>query len=118
MRIRMCTEADLVAAVDITIEVFGPFYEQTFRAMVTPEVFEHQHDTWDEDYRRMVPGLLCPTEGRHVAVAEERGEIVGYVAWHSDSDRRHGEIDVLCVRGNQRGKGIGRMLCERAIAGM
>lgn len=118
MNIRSCTPADLPAVLAITVEVFGPFYERTFRSMVTPEVFEHQHGSWAEDYRRMVPSLLDPDHRKYVAVAEDRADLGGYIAWHTDFDRRHGQIDVLCVREPLRGKGLGRTLCEQAIAAM
>lgn len=118
MNIQPCTPADLPAVLDITLQVFGPFYEQTFRSMVSPEVFEHQHGSWAEDYRRLVPGLLSPDHGRLVALAKDGGEIVGYVAWHTDADRRHGEIDVLGVREQRCGKGFGRALCDFAIDSM
>lgn len=116
--IRACTQADLLAAVDITIEVFGSFYERTFHSMVDPQVYEHQHGSWTEDYRRLIPTLFAPEQDRYILLAEDRGEIAGYVAWHTDPDRRHGEIDILCVRERQRGNGIGRSLCERAIDSM
>ncbi|WP_067683286.1 GNAT family N-acetyltransferase [Nocardia miyunensis] len=118
MVIQLCTPADLPEVLDITLEVFGPFYEQTFRSMVTPEVFEHQHGSWAEDYRRMVPGLLSDEQGKHVVLAREGSEIAGYLAWHTDIDRRHGEIDILCVREQWRGKGFGRALCAWAIEPM
>jgi ribosomal protein S18 acetylase RimI-like enzyme len=118
MNIRSCTPPDLPTILDITLEVFGPFYERTFRSMVTREVFEHQHGSWADDYRRLVPSLLDADQGKHVVLAEDRAEIAGYVAWHTHLDRRHGEIDVLCVREHLRGKRLGRALCERAIAAM
>src|SRR4051794_20590859 len=57
MHIRSFHSSDLPALVDLTIEVFGPFFEQSFRAMVPPEVYEHQHGDWAADYRESVPKL-------------------------------------------------------------
>lgn len=118
MNTRLCTRTDLPTVLDITLEVFGPFYERSFRSMVTPEVFEHQHGSWAEDYRRQVPALLSPDQHKYIVLAEDQGEVVGYVAWHIDADRRHGEIAIVCVREGRRRRGIGRTLCERAIDSM
>jgi hypothetical protein len=70
------------------LRVFGPFYERSFRSMVTGEVFEHQHRSWAEDYRRQVPAPLSADRDKHIVLAEDHGEVVGYVAWHTDTDRR------------------------------
>ncbi|HEX5563146.1 MAG TPA: GNAT family N-acetyltransferase [Nocardioidaceae bacterium] len=119
MHIRPSRTSDLPALVGLTIEVFGPFYEQSFRAMVPPDVYEHQHGRWADDYRDFVPTLHDPEHGKHVAVAEsDDGQIVAYVGWHIDLERRHGEIDPLAVRETHRRSGLGRELCEHAISAM
>ena len=119
MHIRPFQPSDLPALVDLTIEVFGPFYEQSFRSMVPPEVFEHQHGSWADDYRKSVPRLHDPGAHRHVGVAEaDTAEIAGYIGWVIDPERRHGEIDTVAVRESARRNGIGRDLCEHAISAM
>ena len=119
MKIRPFRPTDLSPLVDLTIEVFGPFYEQSFRSMVPPDVFAHQHGSWMNDYRESVPTLHDPDQNKHVLVAEtDAGEIVGYVAWVIDEGRRHGEIDTVAVRESARGHGLGRRLCEAAMAHM
>ncbi len=119
MQIRSFRSTDLSTLVDITIEVFGPFYEESFRAMVPPDVFTHQHGSWEGDYRRSVPQLHSPDQGRYVAVAEsDDGEILGYIAWNIDPDRHHGEIDTVAVLPGARGQGLGRALCEHAMTHM
>jgi ribosomal protein S18 acetylase RimI-like enzyme len=119
MTIRPYQPSDLPALVDLTIEVFGPFYEQSFRSMVPPDVFTHQHGSWADDYRASVPRLHDPDAGKHVAVAEDAGgALAAYVAWVIDADRRHGDIDVLAVRASARRHGLGRALCETAMDDM
>jgi len=119
MHIRSFQPSDLPALIDLTIEVFGPFYEQSFRSMVPPDVFVHQHGSWADDYRASVPELHDPSAHKHVVAAEtDTGEIVGYVGWVIDPKRRHGEIDTVAVRESARGKGIGRALCEHAMGRM
>ena len=119
MKIRPFQRSDLPTLVDLTIEVFGPFYEQSFRSMVPPDVFTHQHGAWADDYRESVPKLHDPERNRRVAVAETGAGVVnGFVAWALDLQRRHGEIDTLAVRESARRHGLGRALCEHAIAAM
>src|SRR3954452_1008059 len=119
MHIRTFQLSDLPALVDLTIEVFGPFYEQSFRALVPPDVYEHQHGHWADDYRDSVPKLHAPERGKHVAVAEcDDGQLAAYVGWHIDLERRHGQIAPLAVRETHRRSGLGRTLCEHAIGAM
>jgi len=119
MHIRPFQPSDLPALVDLTIEVFGPFYEQSFRTMVPPDVYEHQHGKWADDYRTSVPELHHPEQGKHVAVAESTdGRLGAYVGWHIDLEGRHGQIDPLAVRETHRRSGLGRALCEHAMSAM
>lgn len=84
MTIRPFQPSDLPALIDLTIEVFGPFYEQSFRSMVPPDLFAHQHGSWADDYRESVPKLHDPRLNKHVAVAEtDAGATAGYVAGRS-----------------------------------
>lgn len=53
-----------------------------------------------------------------VAVAEHEGALFGYVAWHVDMTRRHGEIEIVAVTQQQRRCGIGMALCQHAFAEM
>jgi ribosomal protein S18 acetylase RimI-like enzyme len=119
MHIRPFQPSDLPTLVDLTIDVFGPFYEQSFRSMVPPDVYEHQHGHWADDYRESVPKFHDPEHNKYVAVAEsDDGQIVGYIGWHIDREDRHGDINPLAVRESARRNGIGRALCEHAISAM
>lgn len=118
MDIRPFLPADLPRLIDLTIATFGPFYEDSFRSQVGEVIFDHQHGRWKEDYGRQVPALHDPDNGRHVAVADAEGVVVGYVAWRVDVARRHGEIDILAVSADNRRQHTGTALCEHAVAQM
>jgi ribosomal protein S18 acetylase RimI-like enzyme len=118
MEIRPFQPDDLPHLIALTIETFGPFYEDSFRSQLGDVVFSHQHGSWREDYRSQVPALHDPDNGRVVAVADSGGSIVGYVAWKVDTARKHGEIDIVAVSADNRRHRTGTSLCEHALANM
>lgn len=118
MDIRPYVERDLPRLIEVTIDTFGPFYEANFRPLVGETVFAHQHGAWREDYRAQVPTLHDPPAHKYVAVAEDEGDLLGYVAWNIEPGRRHGEVEILAVKQQHRRTGTGRMLCEHAFSDM
>jgi len=116
MHIRSAQPADLPILLELTIGTFGPFFEESYAAIVGPVVFQNRHGNWRQDYAAQLARLHDPARGRHVAVAEIQGEIVGYVAWALTAEARHGVIDLLAVSEGSRQQGIGRALAEHAIA--
>ncbi len=68
-----------------------------------------------EQVRAWAPELPDPAawhermSGRHTLVADEGGEVVGFAELEDD-----GHLDMLYVRGDAVGRGVGRRLCEAA----
>jgi ribosomal protein S18 acetylase RimI-like enzyme len=118
MLIRSYVHSDLSRLIELTIEAFGPFYEDSFRPLVGETVFAIQHGNWRDDYRKLVAGLHAPDEHKYVAVAEENDVPVGYVAWAVDPARRHGTITILAVAAEHRRENLGTALCEHAFDAM
>lgn len=116
--IRPFLSHDLTRLIDLTIETFGPFYEDVFRPLVGEVVFANQHGTWRDDYRRQVAELHDPGRHRHVAVAELGGAVAGYVAWNVDPARRNGSITHVAVSAEHRRHHAATALCEHAFAEM
>lgn len=117
MLLRTFLPTDLPRLVDLTIETFGPFYEDHFRPLVGEAVFAHQHGNWAQDYRDLVPTLHDPAAHKWVTVAEaDDGAIAGYAGYHLDPARRHGEIEILAVDAGHRRRHAGTALCEHAFA--
>ena len=81
------------------------FFE-TIRSVNRADYSEEQVEAW-------APGVPEPEEwhsrmsGRRTLVVEEGGEIVGFVELESD-----GHLDMLYVRGDAVGRGVGRRLYE------
>lgn len=110
----LCTE-DLPVVLGLTIEVFRPFYEDSFRPVVGDAVFLNRHGDWKEDYRRHVSAVHDPEHGRFAAVARVDGHMAGYVGWVVQDAERHGEVDILAVAAPYRRLGVGRALVEHAV---
>ncbi len=118
MLIRPFQSDDLDPIITLTIETFGPFFEDSFRPAVGEVVFANQHGDWRGDYRREIPTLHDPAHHRFVDIAEVAGAIAGYVAWNADTARRSGSISHVAVARGYRRHHTGQTLCEHAFDGM
>ncbi|MBQ1020807.1 GNAT family N-acetyltransferase [Micromonospora sp. D93] len=118
MRIRSFLQHDLDRLTELTIETFGPFYEESFRPLVGEIVFANQHGKWRDDYVEQVAVLHDPAEHRYVAVAEIDGAIAGYVAWAVEPERRSASVTILALSAEHRRLGAGTVLSEHAFAAM
>ncbi|WP_371403686.1 GNAT family N-acetyltransferase [Kribbella sp. NBC_00662] len=118
MQIRPYVDADLARLIDLTIDTFGPFFEDSFRPLVGETIFTHQHGDWRGDYHREVAALHDPEQHKYVAVAEQDGVLLGYVAWNVDPARAKGTVELLAVSAPYRRSNGGTALCEHAFAAM
>jgi ribosomal protein S18 acetylase RimI-like enzyme len=118
MLIRTFEPGDLARLTELTIDTFGPFYENSFRPLVGEVIFTRQHGRWREDYRALLAALHAPERGKHVAVADSGGVIAGYAGWEIDLSREHGRITILAVGADHRRGHLGTALCEHAFSHM
>lgn len=118
MRIRPFLQHDLARLTELTIETFGPFYEESFRPLVGEKIFANQHGSWRDDYVKLVAGLHDPGQHQYVAVAEIDGTIAGYVAWVVDPGHSSASVTILAVSAEHRRNGAGTALCEHAFGAM
>ncbi|MFC6091514.1 GNAT family N-acetyltransferase [Saccharothrix lopnurensis] len=118
MDIRPLRTEDLPAVLDLTIDVFRPFYEDSFRPVVGDPVFMNRHGDWKEDYRRHLSAVHDPEHGRFAAVARVDEQVAGYIGWITQDAERHGEVDILAVAARHRRLGVGQALVEHAVTHM
>jgi ribosomal protein S18 acetylase RimI-like enzyme len=118
MYIRPYASSDLPTLINLTVEIFRPFYENYVHPLLGDEVFQHQHGAWDQDYHDEVPTLHDPKNRRFVAVAVIDEEIAGYVSWRIEGRPHHGEIVLLAVASSARRRQIGFHLCRHAMERM
>lgn len=118
MFIRSYVQSDLPRLIELTIETFGPFYEDSFRPLMGETIFANQHGNWRDDYQKQVAELHDPDQHKYVAVAEDSGVLSGYVAWSVNPERRSGEVVILAVSSQYRRENLGTALCEHAFEAM
>ncbi|WP_329001480.1 GNAT family N-acetyltransferase [Kribbella sp. NBC_00709] len=118
MHVRTYVDADLARLIDLTIDTFGPFYEESFRPLVGETIFTHQHGEWRDDYRKQVAGLHDPAQRKYVAIAEQDGVLLGYVAWSVEPVRPKGTVELLAVSAPYRRSNAATALCEHAFEAM
>ncbi|MFD3405965.1 GNAT family N-acetyltransferase [Kribbella sp. NPDC058693] len=118
MQIRSYVDADLARLIDLTIDTFGPFFEDSFRPLVGETIFTHQHGDWRGDYHREVAGLHDPAQHKYVAIAESDDVLLGYVAWNVDAVRSKGTVELLAVSAAYRRSNAGTAMCEHAFEAM
>lgn len=86
-------------AIDESVEkVFGPLGDKDWRWRKAQTVVED-----------------CAANPRGVFVAEEAGNVLGWVSTRVDRDSRKGRIPNLAVDSTARGRGLGRQLIEHAL---
>ena len=115
MLIRFMSPSDVPTVVQLAIEAFGPFHEQSFRPAVGEAVFANQDAGWRDEYAEQIPRLHNPAEHRYAALAEA-GAVAGFVAWTVSPAARNGEITHVAVSAAHRRGGLGAALCEHAFA--
>lgn len=119
MNIRPLDADDFSETAQLLIQTFHPFFEDYVQNLLEERIFLHQHGSWEQDYRNLLPTLHAPESGRYAAVATTiTGDIVGVIAWRLVEKPGHGEIYLVAVSPSYRRQQIGRDLCEHAMAAM
>jgi ribosomal protein S18 acetylase RimI-like enzyme len=116
--IRTFDPADLAALTALTIDVFGPFHEDSFRPAVGDTAFAAFDGDWRAGYRTELAGLHAPDQHRHLAVADSAAGLTGFVAWQADPATRGGTLSHVGVAASARRQGLATALCEHAFAGL
>jgi ribosomal protein S18 acetylase RimI-like enzyme len=114
MKIRDSHPSDLPGLIDLTIETFRPLFEEHLPAQLTPKVFTHDHGDWEGAYRKEVPTFSDPDNDRFITVAEERGQLLGYVGWNI-TDGSSGRLEMVAVRPVAQRRGVGTSLCRDVV---
>lgn len=94
---------------------FRPVF-QAFRAIVGGEIAALAFARADAEQAKLLDGICAAASGHHVLVATVGGEVVGFVSFTTDADKRIGEIGLNAVHPKHAGRGIGTRMYEHVLA--
>lgn len=110
--LRTCDSADADQIVALGLRAWEPVFASMRETLGSPLFRRLFTDDWrryqETDIRRALSEYL-------VTVAEEQGQVVGYVAIDLPADEIHGEISMLAVDPAFQSRGIGSQLTEHAV---
>lgn len=86
-----------------------------FRAILGDHVYELAQAGEDAKQGNYLTEILAPTSGWEIYVAENRGEVDGFVSLQARHESRVGEIGLNAVDPKHAGKGIGTALYRFAL---
>ena len=99
--------------VDLSLRAWAPVFA-SLEQVLGAELFRLQHPDWRADQRAAVE-QACTDETLTVWVAEEHGEVTGFVATRVAEADRLGEIFMIAVDPAHQRRGVGATLTAFAI---
>jgi GNAT superfamily N-acetyltransferase len=115
MFIRDFETRDLNSVVDLSLRAWEPVFGSIKESMQL-EVYQHFFPDWRSEQQAAVEAVCTGGEAK-VWVADDNGDIAGFVAVHRRSPT-FGEIYMIAVDPRQQRKGIAAALTEHAVAWM
>lgn len=116
LTIRLYSPADFARVHDICVRAFTPIHEG-FAQALGPVIFANQYEGWQaryaDDIRR-----LAEDPATQLHVAEEGGEIVGFVTTIVDVAKTFGEVGLNAVDPAHQGRDIGKRMYAFALANL
>jgi GNAT superfamily N-acetyltransferase len=112
--IRSFEAADLETIQRIRAAAFEPIF-RSFREIVGETVAALALGRADAEQAELLANLCDSKSRQHVYVALIDNEIVGFVSFSLDAERRIGEIGLNAVHPDHAGRGIGTALYDFAI---
>lgn len=115
--IRPFEPADLAALQRIRAAAFAPIF-RSFRAIVGERVAAIAFSDAEAEQAKLLDDVCATGSGHHVLVVTLGEEIVGFVSFTIDPERRMGEIGLNAVHPDHAGRGLGTWMYRRVIARM
>ena len=115
--IRPFEPGDLPAVQRVREAAFEPVF-RSFRGIVGVEIAAVAFAHADAEQARLLDGICGAASGYQALVAAVGGEVVGFVTFTIDAEKRTGEIGLNAVHPEHAGRGVGTRMYERALARM
>jgi GNAT superfamily N-acetyltransferase len=108
---------DLPALQRVRQAAFAPVF-QSFRDIVGEQIAALALADADAEQAKLLDDVCAADSGHQVLVVTLGDEIVGFVSFTIDTDKRVGEIGLNAVHPDHAGKGIGTAMYEYVLARM
>ena len=115
--IRPFEPGDLPAMQRVRNAAFEPVF-RSFRDIVGEKIAALALADADAEQAKLLDDICAADSTHHVLVVTIRDEIVGFVSFTIDAEKRIGEIGLNAVRPEHAGRGIGTEMYERVLARM
>ena len=115
--IRPFEPGDLPAMQRVRKAAFEPVF-WSFRDIVGEEIAAIAFAHADAEQAKLLDDICGTGSGHHVLVVTIGSEIVGFVSFTMDADKRTGEIGLNAVHPEHAGRGIGTGMYEHVMARM
>ncbi|HEU0223263.1 MAG TPA: GNAT family N-acetyltransferase, partial [Paracoccaceae bacterium] len=91
---------------------------RSFRDIVGAKIAAIAFAHADAEQARLLDEICAAGSGHHVSVVTVGGEIVGFVSFTIDGDKRMGEIGLNAIHPHHAGKGLGTWMYQQVLARM
>lgn len=117
LHIRRALQSDEAPLEAIRAAAFAPVFA-SFRSILGTEIYERAQRHEDEAQAGLLSSLFAQSSEWELFVAENGGELVGFVSLNLNRERLVGEIGLNAVHPKHAGKGYGTTLYEFAVERM
>ena len=117
VNIRQFDAADLPDMQSIRKAAFAPIF-QSFKEIIGEQIYALERKNADAEQAEYLASLCVPQANDQVYVATVDGEVIGFVAFSLNSEKKIGEIGLNAVHPNHTGQGVGSAMYEFAISEM
>jgi ribosomal protein S18 acetylase RimI-like enzyme len=115
--IRPFQPLDLAALQRIRQAAFDPVF-RSFREIVGAEIAAVAFTHAEVEQANLLDDICAAGSGHHVFVVTVGEEIVGFVSFTTDTERRIGEIGLNAVHPDHTGRGLGTWMYQHVMARM
>ena len=115
--IRPYQPADLPAMQRVRQAAFEPVF-QSFRHIVGEHIAALAFTQADAEQAKLLDDVCAPDSDHHVLVVTIAADLVAFVSFTIDADKRMGEIGLNAVHPQHAGQGIGTHMYEHVLARM